>query len=163
MRTADQPKQGEDPRLVLSRAVHDHRLRLGISQEDLADQVGSTAPMSAASSVDCAIQACWCCCTSPKRWASRSVSCWRIPCRDRLITLLEGRCRRHSGSLPGVVGQMTRLWILSDLHLEVFLDPDAFRPEPPDCDVLVVAGDVWQGQVARALAVVQRLAGVSPP
>ncbi len=32
--------QGEDPRAVLGRTVHRHRIALGISQEDLADQVG---------------------------------------------------------------------------------------------------------------------------
>ena len=30
---------GEDPRVILGRVVHRHRIRLGISQEDLADQV----------------------------------------------------------------------------------------------------------------------------
>ena len=32
--------QGEDPRVVLGRMVHRQRIALGISQEDLADQVG---------------------------------------------------------------------------------------------------------------------------
>ncbi|MGI4797473.1 MAG: helix-turn-helix domain-containing protein [Janthinobacterium lividum] len=32
--------QGEDPRAALGRIVHRHRIALGISQEDLADQVG---------------------------------------------------------------------------------------------------------------------------
>ena len=32
--------QGEDPRAVLGRTVHRHRIALGISQEDLADRVG---------------------------------------------------------------------------------------------------------------------------
>lgn len=31
---------GEDPRVALGRAVHRHRIKLGISQEDLADRVG---------------------------------------------------------------------------------------------------------------------------
>ncbi len=31
---------GEDPRITLGRAVHRHRIALGISQEDFADQVG---------------------------------------------------------------------------------------------------------------------------
>lgn len=30
---------GEDPRVILGRVVHRHRIRLGISQEDLANQV----------------------------------------------------------------------------------------------------------------------------
>ena len=32
--------RGEDPRIILGRAVHRHRIALGISQEDFADQVG---------------------------------------------------------------------------------------------------------------------------
>ena len=32
--------KGEDPRVALGRAVHRHRIAVGISQEDLADQVG---------------------------------------------------------------------------------------------------------------------------
>ncbi len=31
---------GEDPRVALGRVVHRERIRLGISQEDLADRVG---------------------------------------------------------------------------------------------------------------------------
>ena len=31
--------RGEDPRVILGRIVHRHRIRLGISQENLADQV----------------------------------------------------------------------------------------------------------------------------
>ena len=31
--------QGEDPGVILGRIVHRHRIRLGISQENLADQV----------------------------------------------------------------------------------------------------------------------------
>ena len=31
---------GEDPRITLGRAVHRHRIALGISQEDFADQAG---------------------------------------------------------------------------------------------------------------------------
>ena len=32
--------QGQDPRVALGRAVHRQRIKLGISQEDFADQVG---------------------------------------------------------------------------------------------------------------------------
>ena len=32
--------QGQDPRVALGRAVHRQRVKLGISQEDFADQVG---------------------------------------------------------------------------------------------------------------------------
>lgn len=31
---------GEDPRVALGRVVHQQRIKLGISQEDFADQVG---------------------------------------------------------------------------------------------------------------------------
>ena len=57
---------------------------------------------------------------------------------------------------------MTRLWILSDLHLEAVGHPDAFRPTPPAFDVLVTAGDIWQGDLRRGMAVVQRLAARRP-
>ncbi len=32
--------QGQDPRVALGRAIHRQRIKLGISQEDFADQVG---------------------------------------------------------------------------------------------------------------------------
>lgn len=57
---------------------------------------------------------------------------------------------------------LTQLWILSDLHLEALPYPDEFRPEPPAFDVLVVAGDVWQGDPGHAFAVLRRLAGDKP-
>ncbi len=57
---------------------------------------------------------------------------------------------------------MTRLWVLSDLHLEATPYPQAYRPAPPDFDVLVVAGDVFEGAPDQALRVVQRLAGGRP-
>jgi 3',5'-cyclic AMP phosphodiesterase CpdA len=53
---------------------------------------------------------------------------------------------------------VTKLWILSDLHLEAVAFPEAFRPPPPDFDVLVVAGDVCEGDSDAALRVVARLA-----
>jgi predicted ATPase len=56
----------------------------------------------------------------------------------------------------------TRLWILSDLHLEAVPHPEAFRPPRPDFDVLVVAGDVWGGDIVRALETVARLGGGKP-
>lgn len=40
--------------------------------------------------------------------------------------------------------------------------PDKFRPDPPAFDVLVAAGDVWQGDPDRAFAVLRRLAGDKP-
>jgi len=47
---------------------------------------------------------------------------------------------------------------MSDLHLETVRYPDAYRPRCAGFDVLVVAGDVWEGSSARALATVARLA-----
>ena len=38
---------------------------------------------------------------------------------------------------------MVRLWVLSDLHLETALFPDAYDPPRPAFDVLVAAGDIW--------------------
>ena len=55
-----------------------------------------------------------------------------------------------------------KLWVLSDLHLEAVPHPEAYRPKPPAFDVLVVAGDVWEGECRRALEVVARLAGGKP-
>ncbi len=57
---------------------------------------------------------------------------------------------------------MIRLWILSDLHLEAVRHPEGFRPARPDFDVLVVAGDVWQGAIDRAMHTVARLADGRP-
>lgn len=57
---------------------------------------------------------------------------------------------------------MTRLWILSDLHLETIPHPDAFAPTPPDFDVLVCAGDVWRADPARGFCTLRRLAGEKP-
>ncbi len=51
---------------------------------------------------------------------------------------------------------MTKLWILSDLHLEAVAFPQAFKPAPPDFDVLIVAGDVCEGDSDTALRVVRR-------
>ena len=47
---------------------------------------------------------------------------------------------------------MPRLWILSDLHLEAMPYPERFQPAPRPFDVLVAAGDVWEGSVRRACA-----------
>lgn len=57
---------------------------------------------------------------------------------------------------------MPRLWIMSDLHLEAVRHPEAYQPRCTGFDVLVVAGDVWEGSSARALATVARLAGGKP-
>jgi 3',5'-cyclic AMP phosphodiesterase CpdA len=57
---------------------------------------------------------------------------------------------------------MTRLWIMSDLHLEAVAFPEAFKPAPPDFDVLVVAGDVCEGDTDGALRKVRNLANDKP-
>ena len=57
---------------------------------------------------------------------------------------------------------MTRLWIMSDLHLEAVAFPEAFKPAPPDYDVLVVAGDVCEGHTDGALRKVRHLANGKP-
>ena len=56
---------------------------------------------------------------------------------------------------------MPRLWVMSDLHLELVRHPDAYRPRCAGFDVLVVAGDVQHG-AAQAVATVARLAGGKP-
>ena len=57
---------------------------------------------------------------------------------------------------------MPRLWVMSDLHLETVPHPEAFRPVRLAFDVLVVAGDLWEGSSARALAIVAGLADGKP-
>ncbi len=57
---------------------------------------------------------------------------------------------------------MTRLWILSDLHLETSPYPQSYHPTRPDFDVLVAAGDVFEGDPAQALRIVSQLAGGRP-
>ena len=51
---------------------------------------------------------------------------------------------------------------MSDLHLEAVRYPNAFRPRAPAFDVLVVAGDVLQGDSDRAIRLVAALAGGRP-
>lgn len=55
-----------------------------------------------------------------------------------------------------------RLWILSDLHLETIPFPSQFKPQAGDFDVLVLAGDVWEGDTIRGMRVARRLAGDRP-
>ena len=57
---------------------------------------------------------------------------------------------------------MSRLWVLSDLHLEAVRYPEAFRPVRSEFDVLVVAGDVHEGDTDRALRTVSAFAGGKP-
>ncbi len=58
--------------------------------------------------------------------------------------------------------RVTRLWILADLHLEAVPHPELFRPEQPNFDVLVVAGDLWEGDSKRSSRFVAELAGGKP-
>jgi len=57
---------------------------------------------------------------------------------------------------------MTRLWVLSDLHLEAVPFPDGYDPIRPEFDVLVAAGDLWRGEPEKAVATLNRLAGGRP-
>lgn len=57
---------------------------------------------------------------------------------------------------------MPKLWTMSDLHLEAIPYPEAFQPKTPDFDILVVPGDVWQGDCVRAFRFLRRLAGEKP-
>jgi len=51
---------------------------------------------------------------------------------------------------------------MSDLHFEAVPHPEGFRPVRPEYDVLVVAGDVWEGDTRRALEFVAALANGKP-
>lgn len=55
-----------------------------------------------------------------------------------------------------------KLWIASDLHLDIRKDfvPGAHRPD--DFDVLIVAGDTADGNVRRGVAVTAAMAGGKP-
>lgn len=66
--------------------------------------------------------------------------------------------RRRSPSNIEVL-HLTKLWVMSDLHLEAVPYPEAFQPEIPIFDVLVAAGDIWQGDVLRAFRFLRQLAG----
>lgn len=57
---------------------------------------------------------------------------------------------------------MTKLWIMSDLHMETIPHPEKFDPKRPDFDVLVVAGDVWETDYIRGFRLLRRLAGDKP-
>jgi len=57
---------------------------------------------------------------------------------------------------------MTRLWVLSDLHLEAAPFPLAYDPVRPVFDILVAAGDLWRGEPERAIAMIARLAAGRP-
>lgn len=55
-----------------------------------------------------------------------------------------------------------RIWVLSDLHLEGFPFPSAFAPRRPAFDVLVSAGDVWQGNILAGFQFLRHLAEDKP-
>jgi Icc-related predicted phosphoesterase len=57
---------------------------------------------------------------------------------------------------------MTRLWVLSDLHLEAVPYLDAFDPTRADFEVLIAAGDIYEGDSDTAMRIVARLAGGKP-
>ena len=69
---------------------------------------------------------------------------------------------RPASTTKGTRRHQVRLWIMSDLHLEAVPHPEAFRPTRPEFDVLVVAGDVWEGDSRRALEIVAALADGRP-
>jgi Icc-related predicted phosphoesterase len=55
-----------------------------------------------------------------------------------------------------------RIWVLSDLHLEGFPFPSAFAPRRPIFDVLVSAGDIWQGNIPAGFQFLRHLAEDRP-
>jgi Icc-related predicted phosphoesterase len=73
-----------------------------------------------------------------------------------------GSLAARSGKPVAKRKRVTRLWVLSDLHFEAVPHPEGFRPLRPEFDVLVVAGDVWEGDSRRALERVAALAGGKP-
>lgn len=70
-------------------------------------------------------------------------------------------CKLCLWAIIGVL-YLTKLWIMSDLHLEAVPYPHAFQPKPPIFDVLVAAGDIWQGDCLRAFRFLRHLAGDKP-
>jgi len=68
----------------------------------------------------------------------------------------------RSGAPVAKRKRVTRLWVMSDLHFEAVPHPEGFRPARPEFDVLVVAGDVWEGDTRRALKIVATLAAGKP-
>ena len=84
----------------------------------------------------------------------------RAYCRHRRPDLRQ--CLAVPQGAPQSAAMMTRLWIMSDLHLEAVAFPEAFKPVPPNFDVLVVAGDVCEGDKDGALRKVRNLANDKP-
>ncbi len=57
---------------------------------------------------------------------------------------------------------MSKLWIMSDLHLETLPYPDVFQPARPDFDVLVAAGDIFEGDCMGGFRALNDLAEGKP-
>lgn len=57
---------------------------------------------------------------------------------------------------------MTKLWVLSDLHLESVPHPRGFTVDGVDFDVLVSAGDAWSEHPDKGIEALRRLAGDRP-
>lgn len=56
---------------------------------------------------------------------------------------------------------MPKLWLLSDLHVECYPEGRGLLPAP-DFDVLVVAGDIWEGEPGRAIEALVEMSGGRP-
>ncbi|MGE7371437.1 metallophosphoesterase [Neorhizobium sp. NPDC001467] len=83
--------------------------------------------------------------------------------RQPLLTGLTAANSRHPSSAQFQKEKtLSKLWILSDLHLESIPYPGAFSPARPDFDVLVAAGDIWQSDIKRGLGFLTRLADGKP-
>lgn len=57
---------------------------------------------------------------------------------------------------------MAKLWIMSDLHLETVPYPRGFKPQATDFDVLIAAGDIWEGNCKDAFHLLEQLAQGKP-
>lgn len=56
---------------------------------------------------------------------------------------------------------MVRIWVLSDVHLECYPEDRRHLPTP-DCDLVVVAGDVWEGEPELMVDGLRRMAEGRP-
>jgi predicted ATPase/Icc-related predicted phosphoesterase len=98
--------------------------------------------------------------TGVSRRALGDIQHWRD--MKRFMANPDEALERLKPSAPARRKRTIRLWVLSDLHLEAVPHPEAYRPARPAFDVLVVAGDVWEGDSRRALETVARLADGKP-
>lgn len=53
------------------------------------------------------------------------------------------------------------MWVLSDIHLECYPEHSRYLPVP-DCDLIVVAGDVWEGQPELMVDALRRMGDGRP-